>query len=117
MPYEYYTSKIEIDFTDESITASVGSVFLSGAAKKMGLPERLKEAIKLKRRARGASDADMLLRLIYSLAQGDGAILDVGRLGQDSTRCNLLGLNTVPNHRRLGEYLGRFEERTCERLL
>jgi hypothetical protein len=110
-------SKIEIDFTDERITASAGSVFLSGAAKKMGLPEQLKEAIKLKKRARGASDAEMLLSLIYSLAQGDGAILDVDRLEQDQPRCDLLGLRTVPNHRRLGEYLGRFEEQTCEHLL
>lgn len=30
-------SKIEIDFTDERITASAGAVFLSGAAKKTGL--------------------------------------------------------------------------------
>lgn len=59
-------SKIEIDFTDERITASAGSVFLSGEAKKMGLPEQLKEAIKLKKRARGASDAEMLLSLIYN---------------------------------------------------
>lgn len=109
-------SKIEIDFTDEGITASAGSVFLSAMAKKLGLGEHLKEAIKLKKRARGASDKEMLLSLIYSLAQGDGAILDVDRLGQDRTRCNLLGLKTVPKHRRLGEYLMRFDSSACEQL-
>lgn len=110
-------SKLAIDFTDERITASAGSVFLSAMAGKMGLAGQLKEAIKLKKRDRGASDAEMLLSLIYSLAQGDGAILDVDRLGQDQTRCDLLGLDRVPNHRRLGEYLGRFDEQSCARLL
>lgn len=110
-------SKLEIDFTDERITASAGSVFLSATAEKLGLRDELKRAIKLKQRARGASDEEMLLSLIYSLAQGDGAILDVDRLGQDTTRCDLLGLKTVPNHRRLGEYLGRFDDMACESLL
>lgn len=109
-------SKIEIDFTDEGITASAGSVFLSAMARKLGLGEHLKETIKLKKRERGASDREMLLSLIYSLAQGDGAILDVDRLGQDRTRCNLLGLKTVPKHRRLGEYLMRFDSSACEQL-
>ncbi len=106
--------RIEIDFTDERITASAGAVFLSAMAEKLGLRDELKSAIKLKQRARGASDEEMLLSLIYSLAQGDGAILDVDRLGQDNTRCDLLGLKTVPNHRRLGEYLGRSNELVCE---
>ena len=110
-------SKIEIDFTDERITGSAGSVFLSGMAEKLGLGDEIKRAIKLKQRARGASDEEMLLSLIYSLSQGDGAILDVDRLGQDTTRCDLLGIKTVPNHRRLGEYLGRFDEVACEGFL
>jgi hypothetical protein len=109
-------SKVEIEFTEERITSSAGSIFLSAMADKLGLSEQLKAAIKLKKRARGASDVEMLLSLIYSLAQGDGAILDVDRLGQDEARRELLGLERVPNHRRLGEYLGRFDERACESL-
>ncbi len=110
-------SKIEIEFTDEKITPSAGSIFLSAIADKLGLPKQLRSAIKLKKRARGASDEEMLLSLIYSLAQGDGAILDVDRLGQDDARRELLGLQRVPNHRRLGEYLGRFDDTACESLL
>ncbi len=109
--------KIEIEFTDEQISASAGSVFLSAMAARMGLTDEIRSAIKLKKRARGASDVEMLLSLIYSLAQGDGAILDVDRLGTDAARCALLGLGRVPNHRRLGEYLSRFDDSACERLL
>ena len=110
-------SNIEIEFTDERITPSAGSIFLSAMAKKLGLADKLKAAVKLKKRARGASDVEMLLSLIYSLAHGDGAILDVDRLGQDDTRQKLLGLDRVPNHRRLGEYLCRFDDGACESLL
>lgn len=110
-------SKLEIEFTDERITASAGSVFLAAMAEKPGLSNQLQMALRLKKRARGASDTEMLLSLIYSLAQGDGAILDVDRLGQDDTRRELLGLERVPNHRRLGEYLGRFDGMACESLL
>jgi len=109
--------KIEIDLTDEKSSASAGSVCLSAMAERLGLPDYLKKSITLKKRARGASDVEMLLSLIYRLAQGDGAILDVDRLGADNARCELLGLDRVPNHRRLGEYLGRFDDRACERLL
>jgi len=52
--------KIEIDFTDEKISASAGSVFLSAMAGRLGLPDSLKRKIKLKKRARGASDTEML---------------------------------------------------------
>jgi len=110
-------SKIEIEFTDEQISPSAGSIFLSAMAAKIGLTDQVRSAIKLKKRARGASDVEMLLSLIYSLAQGDGAILDVDRLGADDARCALLGLGRVPNHRRLGEYLSRFDDSACERLL
>ena len=109
--------KIEIDFTDEKISPSAGSVFLSAMASKMGLADAVRSAITLKKRARGASDVEMLMSLIYSLAQGDGALLDVDRLRADDTRCALLGLEEVPNHRRLGEYLSRFDDEACERLL
>lgn len=109
--------KIEIDFTDDGITGSAGSVFLSRMSHHLGLPQLLDDALKLKVRNRGASDADMMLSLIYCLGQGDGALLDVDRLGADEPRQTLLGVEEVPGHRRLGEYLARFDEGSVERLL
>ncbi len=91
--------KIEIEFTGEQISASAGSVFFSAMAARIGLTDQVRSAIKLKKRTRAASDVEMLLSLVYSLAQGDGAILDVDRLGADDARCALLGLGRVPNHR------------------
>lgn len=110
------TKKIEIDFTDEKISSSAGSFFLSQMADSLGLPEMLGDVIRLKSRNRGASDVEMMLSLIYCLAQGDGKIRDVDRLGSDDPRRELLALETVPDHRRLGEYLRRFGIRGCNRL-
>ena len=100
---------IAIDFTDEKISSSGGSVFLARAAARLKLPERLREALRLKVRARGASDVDTLLSLIYTLAQGDGTLSDVDALAADEVRQTLLGLSRVPSSRRAGEYLARFD--------
>lgn len=109
--------KIEIDFTDEAITSSGGSVFLSSMSEHIGIPDLLSEAIKLKCRRRGADDVQTMVSLIYCFAQGDGKLLDVDRLLADETRQELLDLKDVPGHRRLGEYLFRFDDYWVERLL
>lgn len=97
-----------IDFTDDKMTSSGGSVFLSRVAARLGLPALLGDALRLKVRARGASDAETLLALVYTLAQGDGTLSDVDALGADEVRQSLLGLARVPTSRRAGEYLARF---------
>jgi len=110
------TEKIEIDFTDDQISSSAGSYFISRMSDYLGLPGLLSDNLHLKSRRRGASDAQMLLSLIYCLAQGDGSIVDVDRLWADTPRRHLLGLANVPNHRRLGEYLYRFDSTWCDAL-
>ena len=108
--------KFQIDFTDEAITASGGSIFLQAMAEKLGLREKLRGALRLKQRRRGASDEEMLLSLIYSLAQSDGNLVDVDRLRVDEARRQMLGLEQVPDSRRLGEYLFKFDPEAVERL-
>lgn len=109
-------SRIEIEFTDEVLTPLGGSVFLAGVARSLQLPRMLRQRMKLKRRQRGAGDAEMLLSAIYSLAAGDGALRDVDRLGHDQARIEALGLAQVPGSRRLGEYLTRFDEESVDEL-
>jgi hypothetical protein len=109
-------SRVEIEFTDEVLTALGGSVFVAGIAQRLGLPRMLSERMGLKRRRRGASDAEMLLSAIYSLAAGDGALRDVDRLGEDQARLEAVGLEQVPGSRRLGEYLTRFDEASLDEL-
>jgi len=109
--------KIAIDFTDEQITGSGGAMFLSRVAARLGLGERLSEGIRIKERRRGADDSETLMSLIYCLAQGDGTLSDVDRLGCDEARKSILGLDRVPDSRRAGEYLSRFDDRRIEALM
>ncbi len=99
---------VEIDFTDEKLTGHGGWVFLGRLFKELALGERLGEAVGLKRRRRGASDAQMLLSLVASQVAGGGALSDVDVLREDAVGRTLLGLAEVPDSRRLGEYLSRF---------
>ena len=101
-------AKIEIDFTDEKLTSHGGWVFLGRLFRQLALGKRLGEAIHLKRRRRGASDAQMLLSLVASQVAGGGALSDVDVLREDTVGRTLLGLEEVPDSRRLGEYLSRF---------
>lgn len=106
---------IEIEFTDEVLTPLGGSVFVAGMAERLGL-RRMLRRIGVKRRRRGASDAEMLLSVVYNLAAGDGCLRDVDRLSQDQARLEALGLEQVPGSRRLGEYLARYDEQALDEL-
>lgn len=108
--------KVEIDFTDEAITGSAGSIFLSRMAEQLELGGKLAQALELKQRRRGASDVDTIQSLIFSLAQGDGKLVDVDRLRADEARTFLLGLEEVPGSRRASDYLKRFSAPEVERL-
>jgi len=107
---------VEIDFTDARLTGHGGWVFLGRLFERLGLARRLAEAVRLKRRRRGATDAQMLLSLAASQVAGGGALSDVDVLRADGVGRTLLGLERVPDSRRLGEYLGRFTAEVVEAL-
>jgi len=67
-------AKVEIDFTGEKLTGHGGWVFLGRLFKQLKLGRHIGEAIRLKRRRRGASDAQMLLSLVASQVAGGGAL-------------------------------------------
>ena len=75
--------KIEIDFTDARLTGQGGWALLARAARELELPRRLSEAVRLKRRDRGASDGEMLWSLVASLSAGNGALSDLDALRDD----------------------------------
>ncbi|MCZ0943860.1 MAG: transposase [Gammaproteobacteria bacterium] len=108
--------KVEIGFTDDRLTGTGGAVFLAEAAKRLGLLPLLAEAVSVKRRARGASDAETQWSLVASLASGGGALSDVDALRGDAVQRELLGLREAPSSRRLGEFLRRLTKWDVERL-
>lgn len=109
-------AKVDVDFTDARLTHRGGWVFLGQAFNRLRLGQRLGRTLSLKRRRRGASDAEMVLSLVASQVAGGGALSDVDALRCDDTSRRLLGLSEVPASRRLGEYLSRFGAGDVERL-
>ena len=101
--------KVELDFTDAQLTGHGGWSVLAQTAARLDLPEAL-SAVSVKRRARGASDAEMLWSLVASLAAGNGALSDLDALRGDAVGRRLLGLREAPSSRRLGEYLARMDK-------
>ena len=99
--------KVEFEFTDLNLTAFGGASILARTARRFGLFELLDEAVSVKVRDRGASDAETLWAMIASLARGHGALSDLDALRADTVARALLGLRNVPEARRAGEWLSR----------
>ena len=108
--------KVEFEFTDLDLTAFGGASILARAAQRFGLFELLGEAVSVKVRNRGASDAETLWAIIASLARGHGALSDLDALRSDAVARVLLGLRHVPEARRAGEWLARLRPRDAKGL-
>ena len=83
--------KVGIGFTDDRLTGTGGAAFLAHAAERLGLLPRLAEAVSVKRRARGASDAETQWSLVASLAAGNGSLSDVDALRGDGVWASSCG--------------------------
>ena len=99
--------KVEFEFTDLDLTAFGGASILAQTARRLGLFDLLGEAVSVKVRNRGASDAQTLWAIIASLARGQGSLSDLDALRADRVASALLGLRKVPEARRAGEWLAR----------
>lgn len=108
-------STLKIDFTDQAISAKAGLVFAAQMGKQLGLPQAL-AGICLKRRARGISDVDASLSIIYNLCAGQGALADLDALACDQALVNATGLTSALSSRRASEHLARFDAQTLQAL-
>ena len=99
--------KVEFEFTDLDLTGFGGASILARTARRHGLFELLEEAVSVKVRDRGASDAETLWAMIASLCRGHGSLSDLDALRADGVARVLLGLREVPEARRAGEWLSR----------
>ena len=61
--------KVDMDFTNLNLTAYGGSSILARTARQYGLFDLLDEAVRVKVRNRGATDAETLWAMIASLAR------------------------------------------------
>ncbi len=85
-----------MDFTDLNLTACGGSSILARTARQHGLFEPLADAVRVKVRNRGATDAETLCAIVACLSRGDGSLSDLDALRADDVARTLLGLRNVP---------------------
>ncbi len=74
------------------------------------------QGIALKRRARGVSDVEASLSIIYSLCAGQGALADLDALVCDKATSQAVGLRSALPSRRASEHLARFTPQTLGQL-
>ncbi len=101
---------------DDDLTGLAGLGVVAQLARFLGLPEQLAASVRLQRRRRGGSDAQMLLALIYAACADGGHLTAVDALGADEVARQTCGLRAGPASRRLGEYLQRMSEAALEGL-
>ena len=108
--------KVELDVTEERLTARGGLTFLMAAARRLQLMALLTRFLPCKQRQNGASDLENLWSLIATLACGDGTLQDQDRLKDSRADRVLLGLRAVAGSRRMGEWLGKLTRRHADSL-
>ncbi len=104
--------KVEYDFTDAKLTGCGGVTFAAQLAKASGLCELLEKELNgtLKKRRRGATEAQSILAQVYLLLTGEGHLSDLDDARRDGVFRVLTGLGELPGSRRMGEFLSRFGE-------
>ena len=99
------------------LTNEVRISFISHLAKASGLVGLLDGLNStLKKRRRGATEAQSLLSQVYMLAKSKGHLSDLDDARQDPVFRVLTGLGEMPDSRRMGEFLCRFREADLVRL-
>ncbi len=110
-------AKVETEFTDAMLTGRGGWSVLARLAKEPGLLRMLGGCVRVKSRARGASDGEVLWSLVASLCAGNGSLSDLDALRADAVGRRLLGLRRAPSGRRAGEWLSRLGKAEARALL
>ena len=98
------------------MTGTGGAALPAEAARRFGLADRLAEAVSVKRRNRGASDAETQWSVVAALAAGNGSLSDLDALREDGVQRELPGLSSAPSGCRAGEFLSRLTKWDVEQV-
>jgi hypothetical protein len=99
--------RVEVATTDREITAHAGAVLLRQAAKAVGLARSIDEHLRLKKRARGLSEAQFVLGMAEAVALGADCLDDLAVARADTVQESLRGFAT-PAPQTAGSFLRRF---------
>ncbi len=98
---------VRVGTTDRAITAFGGAELLREAGRAVGLAAELDDCLKLKKRARGLSDAEFVLAMAESIGLGASCLDDLAVNRADAAQAQLRGFE-VPAPQTAGAWLRRF---------
>ncbi len=98
---------VRVETTDRAITAFGGAELLGEAAQAVGLPDVLDQCLRLKKRARGLSDAEFVLAMAESVSLGATCLDDLAVNRADVAQSGLCGFD-IPAPQTAGSWLRRF---------
>ena len=107
MSVAHSTQAVTVSTTNRQITAHGGAVLLRATARAVGLVDSMGRWLRLKRRARGLSDAHFVLAMAESIALGATCLDDLQVARADEAQTMLRGFE-VPAPQTVGAWLRRF---------
>ena len=96
-----------ISTTNRNITAHAGAVLIRAAATAVGLTAAISSHLRLKRRARGLSEAEFILGMAEAIALGATCLDDLAVARADAAQQELRGFH-IPAPQTAGSFLRRF---------
>ncbi len=101
------TTAVEVGTTSREITAHAGAVLIRQAAKAVGVAGAIGRSLRLKKRARGLTEAETISGMAEAIALGATCLDDLAVARADQAQQKLRGF-TIPAPQTAGSFLRRF---------
>jgi hypothetical protein len=100
--------KFNISFRDATLSSHAGIVLVKEFADSLAVPQVINSELSVKTRARGYSEAEAVLGMVYNLVAGGDSLSDLEVLRGDPGTRQLLGVEEIMAPQTAGEHLRKF---------
>ena len=100
--------KFNVSFRPTTLSSHAGMVLVKEFADSLGVAQLLNEELSVKSRARGYSEAEAVLGLVYNLVAGGDSLSDLEVLRGDPGTKELLEVEEIMAPTTAGEHLRKF---------
>jgi hypothetical protein len=100
--------KFNISFRETTLSSHAGLVLVKEFASALAVPQIINDELSVKSRARGYSEAEAVMGLVYNLVAGGDTLSDLEVLRGDPGTKELLGVEEIMAPTTAGEHLRKF---------
>lgn len=101
---------VEVDRHSDRVTGRAGLTLVAETMRVLGLPQIVREEVKIRQRSRGHSEAALVEAVVLLLASGGECLDDLDALRKDAGSCCLLG-TAIPSPDATRRFLCAFHPR------